>query len=74
MVMLAIVLNSESFFFFYIHSTIYKVVNEHLIGVDILVSKDLKLESNKYPSIVRFHGGILISKLRSSLIVSPLSM
>ena len=57
----------EKFIPFEIHSTSYKVVNKHPIGVDVLVPKDLKPENKKVPLIVRFHGGFLVSNLCSSL-------
>ena len=57
--------NEEKFSPFQIHSTSYKVVNEHPIGVDVLVPKDLKPETRKCPLIVRFHGGYLVSNLCS---------
>ena len=74
MAMSAAALNPEKFSPFHIHSTTYKAVNEHPISVDILVPKGLKPGNNKYPLIVRFHGGFLVSNHCSSLTVSPLSM
>lgn len=66
MAMSAAALNAEKFSPFHIHSTSYKSVNEHPIGVDILVPKDLKPRTDKHPLIVRFHGGFLVSSLCSS--------
>ncbi len=74
MAMSAAALNPEKFSPFHIYSTTYKAVNEHPIGVDILVPKDLKPGKNKYTLMVRFHGGFLVSNLSSSLTVLPLSM
>lgn len=74
MAMKAAAMNPEKFSPFHIHSTSYKVVNEHPIGVDILVPKDLKPEAKKYPLIVRFHGGFLVSNLCSSLTVPSFSI
>ncbi|MCJ1251764.1 hypothetical protein MMC30_009002 [Trapelia coarctata] len=50
---------------FTIHSTSYKTVNKHPIGVDVLFPKNLK--PGKHPLIVRFHGGFLASVTGSSL-------
>lgn len=55
--------NGDKFSSFQIHSTSYKVVNEHPIGVDVLVPKNLNPETEKCPLIVRFHGGYLVSNL-----------
>ncbi|MCJ1432527.1 hypothetical protein MMC27_001884 [Xylographa pallens] len=44
---------------FIIHRTSYKTVNDHPIGVDILIPKDIK--TGKRPLVVRFHGGFLVS-------------
>ena len=66
----AAALNPEKFSPFDIHSTSYKTVNEHNIGVDVLVPKDLKLGNEKHPLMVRFHGGFLVSNLSSSLTLS----
>ena len=62
MAMSAAAMNPEKFAPFHIHSTSYKAVNEHNIGVDVLVPKDLKLGNEKHPLMVRFHGGFLVSK------------
>ena len=70
MAMSAAALIPDKFSPFDIHSTSYKVVNEHPIGVDILVPKDLKPENKKRPLIVRFHGGFLVCNLCSSLKMS----
>ena len=70
MAMSAAALNPEKFSPFQIHSTSYKVVNEHPIGVDVLVPKDLKAETKRLPLIVRFHAGFLVSNLCSSLDMS----
>ena len=70
MAMSAAALNQEKLSPFEIHSTSYKVVNEHPIGVDVLMSKDLKPENKKCPLIVRFHGGFLVCNLCSSLTMS----
>lgn len=59
-------LNPEKFSPFHIYSTSYKIVNEHKIGVDVLVPKDLKVGNQKHPLMVRFHGGGLVSNLISS--------
>ena len=59
--------NPKKFIPFEIHSTSYKIVNEHPIGVDVLVPKELKPKNEKCPLIVRFHGGFLVSNLCSSL-------
>ncbi|MCJ1385198.1 hypothetical protein MMC17_008319 [Xylographa soralifera] len=44
---------------FVIHTTSYKTVNDHPIGVDILIPKAIK--AGKRPLVVRFHGGFLVS-------------
>lgn len=44
---------------FHIHTTSYKTVNGHPIGVDVLIPKELK--SGKRPLLVRFHGGYLVT-------------
>ncbi|CAF9940454.1 hypothetical protein IMSHALPRED_002032 [Imshaugia aleurites] len=69
MAMSAAAMNPEKFSPFHIHSTSYKAVNEHPIGVDILVPKDLEPGTKKNPLIVRFHGGFFVSNLCGSLIV-----
>ena len=52
---------------FDIHSTSYKTVNNHPIGVDVLIPKRIK--AGLHPLIVRFHGGFLVSdsKIRHPL-------
>lgn len=60
MAMSAAALNPEKFTPFNIHSTIYKTVNDHPIGVDVLVPKGLRTGPGKNPLIVRFHGGFLV--------------
>ena len=69
----AAALNPERFSPFHIHSTSYKTVNEHKIGVDVLVPKTLKAGTQKCPLMVRFHGGALVSNLISSPTISPFS-
>ena len=73
MAMSAAALNPAKFSPFHIHSTSYKTVNEHKIGVDVLVPKDLKPGSRKCPLMVRFHGGFLVGNLSGSLTVSSIS-
>ena len=63
MAMSAAALNLEKFYPFQIHSTSYEVVNEHPIGVDVLVPKKLEPGTKKCPLIVRFHGRFLVSNL-----------
>lgn len=59
--MSAAALNPEKFSPFHIHSTSYKTVNEHPIGVDILIPKKLEPgNTKKHPLIVRFHGGFFV--------------
>lgn len=70
MAMSAAASNPDKFSPFQIHSTSYKTVNEHSIGVDVLVPKGLKPGSQKHPLMVRFHGGFLVSNLSSSLTLS----
>ena len=67
-------LNPEKFSPFHIHSTSYKIVNEHKIGVDVLVPKNLKAGNQKHPLMVRFHGGGLVSNLISSPTVASFSI
>lgn len=68
--MSAAALNPEKFSPFHIHSTSYKTVNEHPIGVDVLVPKKLDPGTKKHPLIVRFHGGFFVGNFRSTLFVS----
>ena len=60
-------LSPEKFAPFSVYSTSYKTVNEHPIGVDVLVPKSLKSGSGKSPLIVRFHGGYLVSTFIQTL-------
>ena len=73
MVFSAAALDPEKFSPFHVLSTSYKVVNEHKIGVDVLVPKGLKAGNQRYPLMVRFHGGGLVSKLISSPTFSSFS-
>ena len=57
----AIAASPEKFDPFNIHTTSYKTVNGHPIGVDVLIPKGIK--PGKLPLIVRFHGGYLVSSL-----------
>ena len=68
--MSAAALNPEKFSPFHIHSTSYKTVNEHPIGVDVLIPKKLEPGNKKHPLIVRFHGGFFVRNFRGSLFVS----
>ena len=54
--------NPDKFSPFNIYSTSYKTVDEHPIGVDVLVPRDLKLGTEKHPLMVRFHGGYLVKE------------
>ncbi|KAM0803851.1 Alpha/Beta hydrolase protein [Usnea florida] len=58
--MSAAALNPEKFSPFHIHNTSYKTVNEHPIGVDVLIPKKLEPGTKKHPLIVRFHGGFFV--------------
>ena len=74
MSMSAAALNPEKFSPFHIHSTTYKTVNEHPIGVDVLIPKKLEPGTKKHPLIIRFHGGFLVGNFWSSLFVSSFSI